>query len=255
MLAGENRGGVGGEEFGITTRPLYPEERRVLSTYLDDPDRTFPGGPFPCDPKRLVTLIYETGFHTDDLVHPERRKLHVAPDGRLVVVRAKKEVSRSDAWVVLTPHRRIAPWYRDFLSRFPRVECRQSVVEVKRKVRGIWTTSLDDDGLPKTRAKCNCAVPFDKLISRVCDAAGVPGAGMRTLRHTFACRWYELTHDINVVMEKTGCSLQTALRYAKLVGQMRWDRLGADLADDPRPYYEPPLAPVVSGVGVESAPE
>lgn len=224
-------------DSGISVRPLYPEERTRFLRFVEDPNSIVPGGPFPVDPKRLAIFIYETGWHTDDLVHPERRHAHVAPDGRLVVVRAKKQIGDPDALVVLTPHRRIAPWYREFLAAFPPVRCdrrEREPIKVRHLVRGIWVDSADESGRPKVRAHCNCAVPYDRIIYRVCSAAGLPdGAGMRTLRHTFGFRWYEGTRDINVVREKTGCSLSTALRYAKLAGQKRWETFGVDLPDYP----------------------
>lgn len=229
---------IANRRTGISTRPLYPPERKQLTDFLDGPSPV-PGGPFPVDPKKLSAFIYETGWHTDDFVHPERRHPHVAPDGRLVVTRAKKDVSAPDALISLVPHRRIVPWYREFLDGFPRVVCdrlSREPVEVRRRVRGRWIVDREKDGSAKVRAKCNCAVPYDLLVVRTCIAAGLPGAGMLTLRHTFGCRWYQATGDINVVMEKMGCSLAVALRYARLVGQKKWDELGADLADDPRLY-------------------
>lgn len=226
------------ERRGIAFRPLYPAERDLLTRWLEDPDLVLAGGPWSVDPKRLTLFTYETGMHTDDLVHPDHSKLHVADDGRIVRVRAKKDIGATDSWIVLTPHHRI-PWYREFIRAFPVPQCnrlQRQPLQVRRRVRGIWTPLDDLSGRPVLRATCHCAVPFEKLIRRCCSAAGLEGAGMLTLRHTFGCRWYELTRDINVVKEKMGCSTEVALRYAKLVGQERWDKAGADLDDQPQPY-------------------
>ena len=211
-----------------TIRPLYPEERLKLLSWLEDPGAIAPtiGPP---NPKRLTLFLYETGMHPDVLTHPKRRKLHVAPDGRIVWVRSKKTVSSPDSFIYCPPHRRIASWYREFLASVPEYACDPAFVPVRKNIRGLWVNDLDETGQPKVRKHCNCSQELCRPVTAIGDLIGLAGFGARSCRHTFACRWYELSRDINVVMDKTGCTLAVALRYAKIVQERKWDSAGADM--------------------------
>jgi integrase len=234
-----------------TIQPLNPADRRRLISYIEGPS-VLKGGPYVVDPKRLVLFLYETGMHPDVLAHPERKYLHIEPSGNIVWVRAKKEISDSNAFINLAPHRRIVDWYRDFIASLPRLTCEPASVPVWVKVRGNWVQKKDPEtGELLVRAHCNCATVFDRIVYKFRRATGIPGFCARSCRHTFACRWYELTHDIRVVMDKTGCSMTVALRYAKLVDASRWDEAGADLEDSPAPRFVgreivPPIPTVTS---------
>jgi integrase len=209
--------------------PLYPLERKQLLDWILDAATT-PRVLGPPDPKRLTLFLYETGMHPDVLVHPERRKLHVAENGHILWVRPKKTISDAGSLIDLEPHRRIRDWYREFLATMPVYKCEPTVVKVTRKIGGRWVQERDKKtGEFKTRLKCDCYLNLTPLVASVGESAHLPGFGARGCRHTFACRWYELTHDINVVMDKTGCSMEVALRYARLVGEKKWDAAGADM--------------------------
>lgn len=212
--------------------PLYPEERKRLLEWVLD-SATTPRVLHQLNPKKLTLFLYETGMHPDVLVHPERRKLHIAENGHIVWVRPKKTISKVDALIDLDPHRRIKDWYRPFLfgvAEFSATrKCTPTEVAVTRKVGGRWVRETDEDGNPKTRLHCNCSLEISRVVESIGRSAHLPGFGPRTCRHTFACRWYELTRDINVVMEKTGCSMETALRYARIVGEKKWDAAAAEM--------------------------
>ncbi|MGA7861357.1 MAG: hypothetical protein WCB19_05815 [Thermoplasmata archaeon] len=213
--------------------PLYPNERKQLLEWLQDTATPTPLG--PPNAKALTMFLYETGMHPDVLVHPERRKLHIAENGHIVWVRPKKTISTVNALIDLEPHRRIRGFYEWFLKEeMPRFtdgrRCEPTEVAVKRKVGGRWVQEVDEDtGLPRTRLHCNCSLELSRPVESIGRSAHLPGFGPRTCRHTFACRWYELTKDINVVMEKTGCSMETALRYARIVGEKKWDAAAAEM--------------------------
>lgn len=204
---------MSGEHDPRTITPLFgPDLERFLSRVPNLPWNTVR---FPThNPSRVAMFIYDTGCHQRDIAHPEDSKLHVLPDGRIARVRAKKSISSPGAYIVIAPSPRIRPWYREFIDNLPTPRCTPREVVYYAKRHGKRLT--DQTPLGYTR-DCSCHKRFNEMVRWVGETVDIPGLTPRTLRHTFGYRLYRATKDINVVMDKMGCSMAVALRYAHLV--------------------------------------
>ncbi|MBK9387297.1 MAG: tyrosine-type recombinase/integrase [Planctomycetes bacterium] len=67
-----------------------------------------------------------------------------------------------------------------------------------------------------------------RVIERMADAAGIPGASAHALRHTLATRVYARTGDLGVVQRVLGhASVATTVRYARVEEEAMRRAVGA----------------------------
>jgi integrase len=161
------------------------------------------------DPAKLALMIYDTGAEQVVFAHPRRWKLHVTDDGRIAFFRTKKETSDPEAFILLDPSPRVAPFYRDFIGGLVEQDCRKYVARNDPSTRHPEGSDYE---------YCACTKRFRLMVEWVGEQVGIEKLTPRRLRYTFGARIYEKTRDIHAVMDKLGCGLAAALTYTRFCG-------------------------------------